>query len=114
MAEKPEGAIEYLSGIQDLVDLNDFMDDPHFTEAIELALKCIVKPTIPPAVALKAMLQMQGYAFTFRMKGQKYMTISKGPAGSADNHKKNVYFSASEQCHELAQTLKYLVKEYHG
>lgn len=109
-----DDTLSYLSGIQDLVDLNDFMDDPEFGKALDLALKVIAKPKLPPAHALEAMALMQAWAFTFRMKGQAYMTIKKGPSGSPENHKKNVYFSVSDQCHELAQTLKYLAKEYHG
>jgi len=106
--------LEYLSNIQDLVDLNEFMDDEDFGKACDLALKVIAKPILPTAKALEAMALMQAWAFAFRMKGQAYMTIKKGAAGSPENHKKNVYFSISEQCHELAQTLKYLAREYHG
>jgi hypothetical protein len=109
-----DDTLTYLSAIQDLVDLNDFMQDDDFAKACDLALKVIAKPKMPPAVALEAMAKMQGYAFKFRMMGQAYMTIKKGPGGSPENNKKNVYFSVSEQCHELAQTLKYLAKEYHG
>jgi hypothetical protein len=109
-----DDTLTYLSAIQDLVDLNDFMQDDDFAKACDLALKVIAKHKMPPAVALEAMAKMQGYAFKFRMMGQAYMTIKKGPGGSPENNKKNVYFSVSEQCHELAQTLKYLAKEYHG
>jgi hypothetical protein len=109
-----DDTLTYLSAIQDLVDLNDFMQDEDFGRAMDLALKVIAKPKMPPAVALEAMAKMQGYAFKFRMMGQAYMTIKKGPGGSPENNRKNVYFSVSEQCHELAQTLKYLAKEYHG
>lgn len=104
-------ALEYISEIQDLVDLNDFMDDEQFAEALELAVKCVAKPDLPPAAAKKALVQMQGWAFIFKMKGQTYMTIKKGKAGSDDNHKKNVYFSVSEQCRDLATALKYLARE---
>lgn len=102
----------YISQVQDLVDLNDFMDDQDFENALELALKVIAKPDMPPAVARKALIQMQGYAFKFRMMGQVFMTIKKGRAGTDENNKKNVYFSVSEQCHELAQTLKYISKDF--
>lgn len=103
--------LEYLSEAQDLMDLNDFMKDDDFGNALDLALKCIVKPVIPHAEARRALVLMQAYAFKFKMQGQVYMTIKKGAAGSGENHKKNVYYSMSEQCHELAQTLKYVCKE---
>lgn len=104
-------SLEYLSTIQDLVDMNDFMQDAQFEAALELVVKCTAKPDMPPAVAKRAIVQMQSWAFIFKMKGQKYMTIDKGKAGSDENHKKNVYFSVSEQCHDMAQSLKYLLKE---
>lgn len=103
--------LEYISKMQDLVDLNEFMGDQDFEDALELALKCIAKPDLPPAVARKALVQMQGYALKFRMMGQVFMTIKKGRTGSEENNKKNVYFSMSEQCHEMAQSLKYICKE---
>lgn len=104
-------SLEYISNIQDLMDLNDFMEDEQFGEALDLAVKCIAKPDLPPAAAKKALVQMQAWAFVFRMKGQTYMTIKKGKSGSEENHKKNVYFSVSEQCRDLATALKYLARE---
>jgi len=104
--------LERMSQIQDFVDLYDFMEDEEFGQAMELALKCLAKPDLPPAAARTALVKMQAYAFYFKVKGQVYMTIKKGKAGTEDNNKKNVYFSVSEQCHELAQTLKYIAKEH--
>lgn len=103
--------LEYLSDVQDLVDLHDFMEDEDFGSAMGLALNCIAKPDIPPAIARRVLVQMEAYAFKFRMMGQVYMTIKKQPAGTPENIKKNVYFSVSEACHELAAALKYVVKE---
>lgn len=103
--------LEYLSEVQDLVDLNDFIQDEDFGEALGLALKCIVKPDLPPAVAREALVQMEAYSFKFRMMGQVFMTIKKAPAGKPENMKKNVYFSVSEACHELAAALKYIVRD---
>lgn len=106
-----DSPLEHISRIQDLVDLNDYMDMPEFTDALELALKCIAKPDIPPAIARKALLQMQGYAFQFRMQAAVYTYLKRNKAGTEENTRKNVYFAVSEQCHELAQTLKYFCKE---
>lgn len=104
--------LEYLSEIQDLVDLNDFMEDKDFAEAVDLALKCIAKPDLPPAAAKKALVQMQAWAFAFKMRGQVYMTIKKGKTGSDENHKKNVYFSVSDECNKLSMALRYLVRDF--
>lgn len=104
-------ALEHLSNIQDLVDLCDFMDDPKFTEAMELVVKCTAKPDVPPAVARRILMEAQSYAAYFKAKGLVYMTIKQGKAGTEENKKKNCYYSMSEQLHELAQTLKYLAKD---
>ena len=100
-----------VSEIQDFIDLHEVVQDDELQNAIDLALACIAKPAPEPAKARKAMLQMQGYAFKFKMQGLVYMQIHKGAAATKENIKKNAYFYASEQCHELAQTLKYLTRE---
>lgn len=97
--------------IQDFIDLHEVCEDDGLQEAIEIALKCISKPDIPVATAKKVMLQLQGYAFKFKMQGLVYMQIHQGKAATKENIKKNAYFYASEQAHELAQTLKYLSRE---
>lgn len=103
--------LDYLSQVQDLMDLHEFMEDDDIADAMDLALKCIAKPNVPPAYAREALLKMEALAFKFRMMGQTYMTIKKGMSGSTENQKKNVYFSTSEACHELASALKYVAKE---
>ena len=108
MSEHP---LVYLSKIQDLMDLHDFMDDEDLAAAMDLALKCIAKPDIPPANAKAAIVKLEAMAFKFKMMGNVYMTIKMGKAGTDENKRKNVYFSVSEQCHELSQALKYILRE---
>lgn len=104
-------ALEYVSGIQDFVDLHAAVGDDELQHAVDLALKCIAKPDIPPAHAKKAMIQLQGYSMKFKMQALVYMQIHTGKTGSDENIKKNAYMYASEQCDKLAQTLKYLARE---
>lgn len=106
-----EETLGYVSGIQDFVDLHASVGDEDLQHALDLALKCIAKPDIPHAIARKAMIQMQGYSFKFKMQALVYMQIHTGKTGSDENIKKNAYMYASEQCDRMAQTLKYLVKE---
>lgn len=103
--------MEFVSGIQDFVDLHASVGDDELQAAIDLALKCIAKPDIPPAAAKKAMVRLQGYAMKFKMQALVYMQIHTGKTGSEENIKKNAYMYASEQCDKLAQTLKYLARE---
>lgn len=112
MSEELTRGLEHVSGIQDFIDLDERIKDEELQKALDTALKCIVKPDIPAATARKVMLQMQGYAFKFKMQALVYMQIHTGKVGSDENIKKNAYMYASEQCHELAQTLKYVAREH--
>lgn len=107
-----ETPLDYVSGIQDFIDLDEKIGDEDLQTALNLALRCISQPNITPATARKVMIQMQGYSFKFKMQGLVYMQIHQGKAGTTENLKKNAYFYASEQCDKLAQTLKYLAKEH--
>lgn len=101
----------YLSEMQDLVDLHEFMDDPKFSEAMELAVKCAANPNISSATAKTVVVQMQAFAFLFKMKAQTYMTIKKGSGGTTDNMKKNVYFAISDQCAALSMALRPMARD---
>lgn len=106
--------LKYLSEAQDLIDLHEFMDDDDLAQAMELALNVIAKPHIPVSEARSALAMMQGYSLKFRMQAATYTYVHVGKTGTVENVKKNVYFAMAEQCHEMAQTLKYLARESYG
>lgn len=106
--------LEYLSKVQDLVDLHEYMQDDDLAEAMDLALKVAAKPSMPTSVARDALAKFQGFSLQFRMQAATYTYVKTGKAGTEENVRKNVYFAAAEQCHEMAQTLKYLAKEQFG
>lgn len=106
--------LKYLSETQDLVDLYEFLEDEALAEAMELALNVIAKPNIPVSEARNALAMMQGFSLRFRMQAATYTYVKVGKTGTTENVKKNVYFAMAEQCHEMAQTLKYLAKESYG
>lgn len=109
--KKSLGGLELVAANQDIMDLHEFMNDPDFSLANELVLKCIANPQPQLATIRQALLLMQAYAFKFRMQSKLYDSLRKGRAGTDSNFKKNIFYSASEQCHELAQTLKYLLRD---
>ena len=109
-----EEGLEHLSKLQDLMDMHDYLEDDNWAHAQELALKCIANPNISAATARKALLQMQAYSMYFKNLGNYYMLLKKGRAGTAENTKKNAFLSMAGECHEMAQTLKYLAKEQFG
>lgn len=98
-------ALTTISDMQELLDVHEYMQDDGILEVMQLVVKCIAKPDIPPAVARTALLKVQAYAFKFRLQALDYNYINK------DANKKNVYYAISQQCTDLAQTLKYLARE---
>lgn len=111
MSDEAVEVLNRASGIQDFIDLHAKVDDQDLQNAVNLALQCIANPHVKPATAKAAMLQLQAYAFKFKMQALVYMQIHTGKTGSEQNIKKNAYMYASEQCDKLAQTLKYLARE---
>jgi len=103
-------ALEYLSEIQDLIDLHEFMEDEHLAYAMNLALKVLAKPEEAAKKSATLVVKFEALAFKFGMMGQTYMTIKNGKAGTDENKKKNVYFSARDRCHEMSAALKYMAK----
>lgn len=105
------GPLEYLSKSQDLMDLNEFMDDENVAYALDMAIKCFAKPDLPTAAAKKVVIQLEALSFQMKMKAQLYMTVRQGKAGTAENKKKNVYFSMAECLHELSMALRYMARD---
>lgn len=111
MSEDAVDILNRASEIQDFIDLHAKVDDDELQNALNLALQCIANPNISTKTARKAMIQLQGYAFKFKMQALVYMQIRTGKTGSEENIKKNAYMYASEQCDKMAQTLKYFAKD---
>src|SRR5690349_21142921 len=89
--------LELVSANHDIAELHKFIDDEDFSHANELVLKCIASPNPTHATIRQALLLMQAYAFKFRMQSKVYDSLKKGRAGTDENMKKNIYYSASEQ-----------------
>lgn len=111
MTSEYEDALKHMSKIQEFVDMNEFLEDDQYGVSLDLAMQIIANPNVSVATARKALVQMQAWSMYFKNKGNVYLTIHAGKAGSPENHKKNVYISMAKECHELAQSLKYLAKD---
>lgn len=98
------------SNIQDLLDLNDWMDDEDYTEALAKVVNVIVREEISPEKCAKLVVKFAAWGAIFNQKAQTYMTIKKAKAGTDNNMKKNVYFAISKDCYELSAALKYMVR----
>lgn len=89
------------------MDLHEFMQDEHLAKAMDLALKLISDPHIDHSKAAALVVRFEALSMKFGMLASTYMTIKAGRAGTEENKRKNVYFTARELCHNMAQSLKY-------
>jgi len=106
-----EEVLYLASEIADLAEIENFMDDEYVDEALDLIVNLIKKP-IPHRMVGGAIMKFSSLSSYFESKYLVYMTIKQGKAGSLENKKKNIYKGLSERCHQMAQDLKYLARDY--
>lgn len=106
-----ESPFEYINEIDELLKLHEFMQDDYFSEALDLSVKCIMKPAIPPDKALPLIVKFQAYATKFKMQATFYMALEPGKSGTDNYKRKNVYFAMADQCEKLSAALKYLGRD---
>lgn len=104
--------LEAASEVQDFIDLDNSIGDEELMDALGLALKCIAHPTMSVGTARGLMIKFQAFSMKFRAQSLVYQHIHKGTVNSPEGLKKNAYYALSKQCHELAQTMKYIVREF--
>lgn len=102
--------IQSASNMQDLLDTVDFMEDDDYTEAIAKVINVIAREEISSEKCAKLVVGFAAWGALFSQKAQTYMTIKKAKSGTENNMKKNIYFSMSKECHEMAAALKYMVR----
>lgn len=102
-----KSALEWVNTVDEFTELNEFMSDKDLEEALAAVIRLITQPTVPQAKVIPLMLQLQAIAAKLSVQASIYTTIKKGSAGSANAHKKNVYYSAAEAVNRLVDTLKY-------
>lgn len=107
-------ALENLSKIDELVEMTDFVDDQEMREIIDLAIKCYAQPHMKPETAEQLLVKFQAASLKFGFLAVTYTTLKKGRAGTDDNFKKNIYYTASDLCDKMAASLKYVVRRNHG
>ncbi len=100
-----DSPLEYLSEIQELVDMVDFMQDDALEEAIARTVKLMVKPDIPIKFLAPLIVQYEAWATIFALRGKKLMVL---PSGHEPAKRKNFYLSASERFQRMADALKHM------
>jgi len=105
MAE--DNILELISTVTQFNDLSEFMQDEQLDLALGLVIKLIMKPEVPATLAPRLIVELQALSTKFAMMAAYYATIAKGPSGSVNANKKNIYYSTKEAINSLVDALKY-------
>lgn len=111
MTEK--NTLELISEITEFNDLHNFLNDEQLDRALALVIKLLMNPDVPAAKAPHLIIELQAISAKFGIMSAYYTTIAKDKAGTPNNNKKNIYYSAKESIDKLVDALKYVVR-YNG
>ena len=108
-----KNTLELISSITEFNDLHEYMKDEQLDKALAIIVKLLLNPDVPAAKAPHLIIELQAMSTKFSMLASYYSTVAKDKAGSTNNNKKNIYYSAKESIDKLVDALKYVVR-YNG
>jgi hypothetical protein len=108
-----KNTLELISSITEFNDLHEYMKDEQLDKALAIVVKLLLNPDVPAAKAPHLIIELQAMSTKFSMLASYYSTVAKDKAGTANNNKKNIYYSAKESIDKLVDALKYVVR-YNG
>lgn len=108
-----KNTLELISEITEFNELHEFMNDDHLDKSLAIVVKLLMNPDIPAAKAPNLIIELQAMSTKFSMLASYYSTVAKDKAGTVNNNKKNIYYSAKESIDKLVDALKYVVR-YNG
>lgn len=101
---------EYISEVDELLSVSEFLHSEQIDEALGTIVKIIHKPDIPPKVAVLTIQKLQAISSMCAIQAAYYKNLSPGKVGTEEYKRKNMYFSIHEALNELCAALKYLCK----
>jgi hypothetical protein len=105
-----KNTLELINDITEFNDLHVYMADQQLDKALAIVVKLLMNPDVPSAKAPHLIIELQAISTKFAMMASVYSTIMKDKAGSVNNNKKNIYYSAKESIDKLVDALKYVVR----
>jgi hypothetical protein len=105
-----ESTLDYINQVTEFNDIHEFMQDADLDEAMAIIVKIMMKPDIPSVQAVALIGKLQAMSAKFGVLATYYTTIAKGPSGSINNTKKNVYYTMKDSLDKLVDSLKYLAR----
>ena len=103
--------LELISKITEFNDIHDYMKDEQLDKALSIVVKLLMNPDVPASKAPMLIIELQAMSTKFSMMASVYSTIAKDKAGTVNNNKKNIYYSAKESIDKLVDALKYVVRD---
>jgi len=89
-----KNTLELINDITEFNDLHVYMADQQLDKALAIVVKLLMNPDVPSAKAPHLIIELQAISTKFAMMASVYSTIMKDKAGSVNNNKKNIYYSA--------------------
>ena len=105
-----KNTLELISSITEFNDLHEYMGDDQLDKALAIVVILLMNPDVPSAKAPHLIIELQAMSTKFSMMASYYSTIAKDKAGTTNNNKKNIYYSAKESIDKLVDALKYVVR----
>jgi hypothetical protein len=105
-----ESTLEYINQVTEFNDIHEFMEDSDLDEAMAVLVKIIMKPDIPSTQAIYLINKLQAMSAKFGLLATYYTTVAKGPSGSINNTKKNVYYTMKDSLDKMVDALKYVAR----
>ena len=105
-----KNTLELINSITEFNDLHEYMGDDQLDKALAIVVKLLMNPDVPSAKAPHLIIELQAMSTKFSMMASYYSTIAKDKAGTTNNNKKNIYYSAKESIDKLVDALKYVVR----
>jgi len=103
-----EPAVKALKAIDFIQTAKDFIDDPDFTDCVDMALTLIVNPDAASVRTSQLIVKLEAYALIFRLGFASHMGI----ASIKNSARKNMYKELYQGLDKLADSLKYMVKNW--
>ena len=111
MTDSLDSSIEQISDIMDykeFQEINDFMDDPNVEKGLLKLTSILSKPEINPSHVSRHVVECEALSVAYGLKARYYMQMGKDQPNSKE--KKAYYMAMKEYFHNLAASLKYVVK----
>jgi len=105
-----EDTIDLINKVTEFNGIHEFLNDQEVDEALALVVKIFSKPDIPSTQAVVLVAKLQALSAKFGILATYYSTLAKGPSGSVNNYKKNIYYTLKDSIDKLVDSLKYVAR----